>query len=248
MSTTRTNPEYYDRVSAAYDRAREGSYHALMDRLAVEAVQHAAAAVAREHNAAPPRVLEAGCGTGRVLSRLRAAGLPAVGLDLSLGMLNHARSRGLPAGRADLTVLPVADASLDLVCCFKVLPHVPRLATALEEFARVLKPGGRMVIETYNPHSLRALVKRFGGPQRIVGSTDEGEVATRYDGVAELRAATPTGATLEQIRGARVLTPLAAMHDWPLLGPLLGALEAHSADGPLARFAGFLIATYRKRG
>ena len=248
MTATRPNPEYYDRVSAAYDRAREGRYHALMDRLAVEAVQRAAAAVTHEQGAARLRVLEAGCGTGRVLARLRAAGLPAVGLDLSLGMLTHAGGRGLPAGRADLTALPVADASQDLVCCFKVLPHVPRLATALAEFARVLKPGGRMVIETYNPRSLRALVKRLGGPQRIVGSTDEGEVATRYDGVAELEAACPTDATLERIRGARVFTPLAAMHDWPLLGPALGALEAHAADGPLARFAGFLIATYRKRG
>jgi len=248
MTTVRPNPEYYDRVSAAYDRAREGQYHALMDRLAVEAVQAAAAAVLRERGSRGLRVLEAGCGTGRVLSRLRAAGLPAVGLDLSSGMLAHARSRGLPVGRADLSALPVHDASLDLICCFKVLPHVPDLAAALQELARVLRPGGRMVLETYNPRSLRAVVKRLGGPRHIVSSTDEGEVATRYDGLAELEAATPAGAALERIRGARVLTPLAAMHDWPLLGPALGALEARAADGPLARYGGFLIATYRKLG
>ena len=239
MSNPRSNPEYYDRVSVAYDHAREGRYHELVDRLAVDAVRAAARG---------DTVLEAGCGTGRVLAQLRSAGLRAVGLDLSAGMLDHARRRGLPVGRADLTALPVADSRLDLICCFKVLPHVPSLPATLREFCRALRPGGRMVVEVYNPHSLRAAIKRLGGPQRIVASTHEGEVTTRYDGVAELRAATPADAELEHVRGVRIFTPLAGLHDWPGLGRALGRLEAWAANGPLARFGGFLVATYRKRG
>jgi len=240
MSRVRANREYYDQISLAYDRARGGRYHELVDRLACETVQ---AVGARDRPA-----LEAGCGTGRILSGLRQAGLPARGVDLSAGMLRHARARGLPVARADLTRLPVADGRLGLVCCFKVLPHVDDLGAALAELARVLAPGGHLVVEVYNPHSLRALVKRLGGPRRILAGIDEGEVATRYDSLGALRAAAPPELELRQLRGVRIFTPAARLHDLPLVGPLLGWAEARLAETSLRRIAGFLIATFRKVG
>ena len=101
------------------------------------------------------RLLDVACGTGRFLAMLKDTWprLPVTGLDLSVPYLQEARSRLQRATRLHLVqglaeALPVADASVDLVTCLYLFHEVPgpvrqRMAA---EFARVLRPGGRLVL------------------------------------------------------------------------------------------------------
>jgi ubiquinone/menaquinone biosynthesis C-methylase UbiE len=98
-------------------------------------------------------ILDAGCGNGRY-SRflLRRADPDAVitGFDLSLNMLHRARAR-LASPRvshvaADLTRLPYADGAFDAVVCGWVLEHLPQPEPGLFELARVLRPGGKLLL------------------------------------------------------------------------------------------------------
>src|SRR5262245_1745920 len=123
--------DYYDLFSETYEQGRDHGYHALIDDLEVD--------IARPY-AVGARILEAGCGTGRILSRLAPLAAHAVGADLSAGMLTGTRVRDLRVVQSDLAHLPFADAAFDLVYSFKVLAHVPHLGEALSEMARVTRP------------------------------------------------------------------------------------------------------------
>lgn len=96
------------------------------------------------HNAS---VIDAGCGTGAVLAELGGPLRTLTGFDVSPGMVRRARRRqGLR--HADLYVAdagqpwPVDDASADVVLAIAMLEFVERLDLALDEVARVLRPGG----------------------------------------------------------------------------------------------------------
>jgi SAM-dependent methyltransferase len=98
-------------------------------------------------------ILDAGCGNGRY-SRflLRHADPDAriTGFDLSQQMLRRARRR-VPDDRvsyvaADLTRLPYTDQSFDAVVCGWVLEHLPDPRPGLKELARVLRPGGKLLL------------------------------------------------------------------------------------------------------
>ncbi|MDQ0380563.1 methyltransferase domain-containing protein [Amycolatopsis thermophila] len=99
------------------------------------------------------RALEIGCGTGSEVQVLAAAvgpGGEAIGLDPNEGMLGLARERaaGSPARfvPGDVYALPFADASLDAVLCERVFQHLTDPVSAVAEIARVLRPGGRVVL------------------------------------------------------------------------------------------------------
>lgn len=94
------------------------------------------------------RVLDIAAGTG-VSSRAYAdAGIEVVPADFSLGMLREGRRRrpDLPFTAADAMHLPFADDSFDVVTMTFGLRNVADTATALREFRRVTKPGGRLVV------------------------------------------------------------------------------------------------------
>jgi SAM-dependent methyltransferase len=163
-------------------------------------------------------------------------------------MLSTARQRGLNTVLASATALPFADESFDLVCSFKVLPHVPEIAGALREAARVTRPGGRLVLEFYNPWSLRYLAKRLAGPQPISEGRTEADVYTRWDSPASVRTLLPHEIKLEDYRGVRVITPAAFIHRVPAVSGVVAALEHAALASPLRYFGGFLIALLRKEG
>jgi malonyl-CoA O-methyltransferase len=94
--------------------------------------------------------LDAGCGTGRYMRRLRVLGAsPVVGCDRSAAMLAHAAESGLI--RADLRQLPLASAAVDVVVCGLALNDVDDMPAVLDELARVLKPGGALVASLLHP-------------------------------------------------------------------------------------------------
>jgi ubiquinone/menaquinone biosynthesis C-methylase UbiE len=235
----RPNREYYDAFSAGYEDARHHGYHALIDRLELEVAQRYV------HGA---RVLEAGCGTGLILKELAREARLAVGLDLSPGMLQVARSRGLRVVHASVTGIPFSDGQFDVCCSFKVLAHVERIGAALAEMARVVRPGGHVIAEFYNPWSLRYLVKRLKRPTATsVTHTDEA-VYTRYDSLAAVRQYLPPSLEIVDLHGVRVVTPFSQVHRVPLVGRAFALAEEKALSAPLLRrLGGFMVVVARKR-
>lgn len=100
-------------------------------------------------------VLDAGCGTGRYARLMIASGAATVvALDSSAAMLARAKLRdGLLRG--DLSALPFADASFDLVVSGLVIPDVSNLTPVVHEWRRVLRPGGLVLYSTLHPNGAR---------------------------------------------------------------------------------------------
>lgn len=100
----------------------------------------------------PLSILDAGCGAGHLVESLAQAGYQAAGVDISPAMIQAAQTRLAEAGlNADLRVGHLAatgfpDQSFDLVACITAIEWVADPAAALTEFARVLKPGGVLVV------------------------------------------------------------------------------------------------------
>ena len=158
---------YYDDFATGYERERHRGYHVLLDELELGIVEP----LVRGRD-----VLEVGCGTGLILEKLARFARRAEGVDLSPGMLEHARNRGLDVREGSATELPYPDDSFDVAVSFKVLAHVPDIERALSEMARVVRPGGHVIAELYNPWSLRFLAKRLAGPQPISDGRTEADV------------------------------------------------------------------------
>ncbi|WP_263657447.1 class I SAM-dependent methyltransferase [Nonomuraea gerenzanensis] len=114
----------------------------------------------------PGRALDAACGTGRHAAFLAGLGHEVVGVDTSAQMLAKARPK-VPGGefhQADLHDLPAAPGSFDVVVCALALTHQPTLGPALAELARVVRPGGHVVLSDVHPLSLY-----LGGVPTVAG-------------------------------------------------------------------------------
>lgn len=100
------------------------------------------------------RVLEVGTGEGQVARVLAAAGVgEVVGVDLAAAQIGEAarRAGGPRYARATASGLPFASASFDAVLACLVFEHIDELDAALDEVARVLRPGGRFVLMLNHP-------------------------------------------------------------------------------------------------
>jgi SAM-dependent methyltransferase len=109
---------------------------------------------------APPgggTALDAGCGTGFQSALLTELGWDAYGIDVSAGLLSVARRR-LPRAAfalASVEALPYPDGCFDrIVCCGSTLSFVDEPARALSELGRVLRPGGRLLLDCEHRPSL----------------------------------------------------------------------------------------------
>lgn len=129
----------YDELAGAYaaQRAEDGRDVAILEAF-LDAFSES------------PRVLDAGCGRGTpVLSRVSAEA-DAVGLDFSREQLRLASGNAPEASlvRGDMAALPFADDTFDAVVAYWSLIHLPadEHRAVVEEFARVLRPGGRVLL------------------------------------------------------------------------------------------------------
>jgi SAM-dependent methyltransferase len=117
----------------------------------------------------PPagRALDLACGTGRLSAALDRPGFRVVGLDVSPEMLRVARGRGpAPMVQGDGFRLPFRDGAFDAAVALRLLFHFADVGMLLGEMARVVRPGGALVCDTYRwtPRSLAALGSgRWGG-------------------------------------------------------------------------------------
>jgi ubiquinone/menaquinone biosynthesis C-methylase UbiE len=235
---TEETKTYYDDFSGWYENERHHGYHAMIDELELDVLRP----LAKDRKA-----LDVGCGTGLIMQGLNGVASGITGVDLSQGMLGLAKKRGFQVAQGVAGNLPFADESFDLVYSFKVLAHVPEIREALAEMSRVLKPGGYLVAEFYNAHSLRRLAKWIGGPGRISKDRTEADVYTRWDTAKQVLKYFPDQLVWQAWRGVRVFTPAAAVFKLPYVNKILPVAERMAVNSPLCRFAGFLISVYRKR-
>ena len=108
-----------------------------------------------------------GCGTGQVAAVLAPFVARVVAVDRSEEMLQAARrrlrdARNVEVRRGELEALPIADATLDAATLLLVLHHLPDPAAALGEAARVLRPGGRLLIADMLPHDREEYRQQMG--------------------------------------------------------------------------------------
>jgi ubiquinone/menaquinone biosynthesis C-methylase UbiE/DNA-binding transcriptional ArsR family regulator len=112
------------------------------------------------------RLLDVGTGTGRMIELLGPRAMQAIGVDKSSEMLRLARvkleSAGIPSSlrQADMYALPLADGSADSIVIHQVLHYAHNPAAALAEAARVLRPGGRLLVVDFAAHDREELRTR----------------------------------------------------------------------------------------
>ena len=147
----------FDRQAWTYDTARFGSharglYPVLLEQLAQ--IPHGS-------------VLDVGCGTGELLREvgLRFPETARTGLDLSANMLAVAREKlggAVELVQGDAERLPFADGRFEVLLCNDSFHHYPNPGAAAAEFARVLQPGGVLLLgDCTAPAGLRGVANLF---------------------------------------------------------------------------------------
>lgn len=144
-----TEPEFLRSTRSSYDTLAPAYEQHFRGYLASKPWDRAVLAAFAELVATGP-VVDVGCGTGQVTGHLYGLGVDVSGVDLSPGMLAVARQAhpGLRFEVGSMLALDLADASLaGLSACYSTI-HVPddRLAEVFVEFARVLAPGGHLLL------------------------------------------------------------------------------------------------------
>jgi malonyl-CoA O-methyltransferase len=169
----------FSRGAAAYDGST--AVQALV-RARVLALAGEAAPRARD-------LLDVGCGTGRLAADLQAARPAArvTAVDLALGMCAAARLAAPAAGvaAADAEALPLSASRYDLVLSSSAFQWLPRLEPALGECARVLRPGGRLVLALFAEGTLSELRQAW----RAAAGEEAGARLHRFFPAREVAAA-----------------------------------------------------------
>ena len=151
-------PDYYEQLGRVEQLHPWSAY---MQRLAF-------ALLDLHSDGAPTQVLDAGCGAGYFTQRWQEHSRmrQALAVDSALDGLRLCRRRGLPlVAAASVAALPAPAARFDAVYCADVLQHLSREDTAstLAEFARVLRPGGLLLVRTAARRGLGAKKHRDTG-------------------------------------------------------------------------------------
>ncbi|HMJ01303.1 MAG TPA: class I SAM-dependent methyltransferase [Conexibacter sp.] len=147
------------------------------------------------------RVLDAGCGSGRLLDELRGYG-QVTGLDLNPGSVEIARSRGHEdVVQGPVEELPWPDATFDLVISLDMVEHTADDRVTLRELGRVTKPGGRFLMTVPALRALWSSHDIFNNHHR------------RYDRPMMRALAADTGWTIERMTyfNSLLLPPAAAV-------------------------------------
>lgn len=136
---------FWDRVAPLYD-----AFENTVNRASYEGTALAVAQMIGPGD----EVLECACGTGAISAAIAPACARLVATDYSDGMLAQARKKlakrsNVTVEQADITALPYADDSFDVAVAGNVIHLLPDPEQALRELARVVRPGGTIILPTY---------------------------------------------------------------------------------------------------
>ena len=159
--------EERERLAQAYFQAHAGEWDSIRALHVAEA--DVEAAIAEVLGAGPFGLfVDLGTGTGRMLELLRDHYRRGLGIDLSPAMLAYARANLERAGlrhaqvrQGDIYDLALADQTADAAVMHQVLHFLRDPQRAVREAARVLAPGGRLLIVDFAPHELEFLREQF---------------------------------------------------------------------------------------
>ncbi len=199
---------FYDNDSKRYDAKRLTRYFDFLNQSEAEIV----ASFSQGKD-----VLEIGCGTGLVMQLLKEKSANIKGVDLSSEMIKKVLEKGLSVQKADAEELPFENNSFDIAYSFKVLSHVPNITKALQEASRVVKNNGHVIVEFYNPFSIKRLTDLL--------SRRYEQVLTRYDTLSKIKSYLPKELVIEDIRGIRITIAMARLLSVPILSDILIAIE-----------------------
>jgi ubiquinone/menaquinone biosynthesis C-methylase UbiE len=141
-------------VAAGYD-LWSGTYDTETDNLLIALDERIVRSLLERFDLRERRVIDVGCGTGRHWEAILWRGpTEVVGYDISQGMLGMLRRKypGATAHQANAHCLQGArDASYDVLLSTLTLCHIPDLDVAVDEWARVLRPGGDLLVTDFHP-------------------------------------------------------------------------------------------------
>jgi ubiquinone/menaquinone biosynthesis C-methylase UbiE len=145
------NRRAHDRVARIYDERHPEIFNDFEQERLGAALRRAAALATDGRG--PLRALDVGCGTGNLTRHLVALGAEVTAADLSRALLAQVAQRNRESGRVTTLELngrdlaPIPDGAFDLVATYSVLHHIPDYAALVREMARVVRPGGIVMID-----------------------------------------------------------------------------------------------------
>jgi SAM-dependent methyltransferase len=193
MSSTPAVPDF-GRLAAVYDRLRplDDDWRLIYERVVERAVPRGA------------RALDVGCGTGRLsLALAKNEGARVWGVDPSPEMLAVARAKGVHVKQARAESLPFKDAWFDAVV-FHLVVHLVDRPAAFAEARRVLAPGGRIAIVTFDESHFATTWLNLLFPS--IEALDRARFPTRDDLEHELHAAGFEAVELQRLTTRRSLS------------------------------------------
>ena len=159
----RNDPAQYDELADQWWEGAGG--FAMLHWLAASRAEHIPRA------ASPDALLvDLACGGGLMAPHAARLGYRHVGVDLGLAGLQLARAHGMSAVRGSVLAVPLADGCADVVVAGEILEHIEDDVAVLAEAARLLRPGGTLVIDAIaatwlaDVIAVRILERVPGGP------------------------------------------------------------------------------------
>lgn len=182
---------------------------------------------------AAPLLIDVGCASGYTLDAARERGWRGVGVEVSPAAADRARAKGF---RVESTLEALADlaGTADAVCFFQVLEHLPEPDAALADAARLLRPGGVVLCETWDGAS--RIARLSGSRWQQLSPPSVLWVLDRVSATALFERA---GLRLEDWRPTSKLVSLALVMGQ--LGPRLPGPLAAAAAAAARRFGGVRV-------
>ncbi len=153
------------------------------------------------------RALDVACGRGRYTELLEQKGFVTNAVDISLPMINIAKThvKSSMFVNADVLSLPIASDSISLVTAIDITMHVPKINELLSEMQRIIAPGGYLIISFTNKRGLYSTFRRrfFSSYPRIHYTIREAETLIDHSGLKQ-----------RQRRGLGTVNPFSLRPDW----------------------------------
>lgn len=153
----------YEKGASIYDEERLKDYEGkkvLKEQLKI------LTKILKKHK--PKKVLEAGCGTGRILLPLAKLGYNIEGFDLSENMLKelNKKNSNVKTKIGDIEKIPYKDETFDLTYSITVLMHMSKIDKAIKEMIRVTKKGGYIIFDLPNKESIWTKISILLNPKK----------------------------------------------------------------------------------
>ena len=157
--------ELYQQGTPPCEEAYEQDYHEDYRQALTRKIRTAHVRLCRVSaflSTSKPSMLDIGCSVGATVAAAKRRGWNAQGVDVSRTAVEFCRREGLNCKQYDGHTLPFEDKSFDVLTSWHVIEHVTSVSETLDEWFRVLKPGGVMILETPDANCWKA---RLMGPR-----------------------------------------------------------------------------------